>query len=83
MTKPICRFDVYGRRLEDTEPDGLAYFVRFDAHREAVNALSAEVTDLRSVLKQLRIQLHASGRRPEECFEMSIIDDALAATRSA
>lgn len=39
------------------------------------------VTYLRSVLMELRIRLHAMGRRPEECHEMSIIDDALALAR--
>lgn len=33
----------------------------------------------RSALLDLRIQLHAAGLRPEECYEMSIIDAALAA----
>ena len=32
---------------------------------------------LRSTLIELRLRLHAAGRRPEECYEMSIIDAAL------
>lgn len=30
------------------------------------------------VLKEIRIRLHAAGRRPEECWEMSEIDGHLA-----
>jgi hypothetical protein len=32
---------------------------------------------LRAVLQELRIRYHAAGRRPEECYEMSLIDEAL------
>lgn len=35
------------------------------------------IRELEAVLKELRIRLHAAGRRPEECHEMSMIDDAL------
>ena len=31
------------------------------------------------VLQELRTRLHCAGRRPEECYEMSLIDDAIAA----
>jgi hypothetical protein len=37
----------------------------------------AEIAQLREVLMELRIRYHAAGRRPEECYEMSLIDDAL------
>jgi hypothetical protein len=33
--------------------------------------------ELRGALQELRIRLHAQGRRPEECYEMSLIDSAL------
>lgn len=32
-------------------------------------------------LMELRMRLHAAGRRPEECYEMSLIDDALSTAR--
>lgn len=35
------------------------------------------VMEMRGTLRDLRIHLHAAGRRPEECYEMSMIDDAL------
>lgn len=31
----------------------------------------------RGALIELRLRMHAAGRRPEECVAMSIIDDAL------
>ena len=34
--------------------------------------------DAEWVLKEIRIRLHAAGRRPEECWEMSEIDGHLA-----
>jgi hypothetical protein len=36
-----------------------------------------EIERLRSALIELRLRLHAAGRRPEECHEMSLIDEAL------
>ena len=32
----------------------------------------------RHVLMELRTRLHVAGRRPEECYEMSLIDAAIA-----
>jgi hypothetical protein len=40
--------------------------------------IRAEERELRRVLQELRTRLHAAGRRPEECYDMSLIDDALA-----
>ena len=37
-----------------------------------------ELAAARACLMELRIRLHALGRRPEECYEMSMIDAALA-----
>ncbi len=48
-------------------------------NREA--ELVKRVADLKHVLRELRIRYHSSGRRPEECYEMSIIDAALAAVK--
>lgn len=45
--------------------------------REAEGALAAALATLR----ELRVRLHAAGRRPEECYEMSIIDEALTHSR--
>lgn len=41
------------------------------------NTAEAEFTKLRGTLREIRIRLHAAGRRPEECYEMSLIDEAL------
>lgn len=38
---------------------------------------AAEVEALRGTLLELRMRYHAAGRRPEECYEMSIIDAAI------
>lgn len=35
--------------------------------------------ELRGALQELRARLHCDGRRPEECYEMCIIDDVLRA----
>lgn len=34
-------------------------------------------------LSEIRIRLHAAGRRPEECYEMSLIDEVLRYVREA
>ena len=44
---------------------------------EERDALTKLVTEMRGTLRDLRMRLHAAGRRPEECYEMSMIDDAL------
>lgn len=36
-----------------------------------------KLSEARSCLMELRMRFHAMGRRPEECYEMSIIDAAL------
>jgi len=33
--------------------------------------------NMRATLQELRIRYRAAGRRPEECYEMSLIDEAL------
>ena len=42
--------------------------------RDALRALLAEA---RGALMEVRAHMHAAGRRPETCHEMSVIDDAL------
>lgn len=53
------------------------------AVEEATKELRAENERLRAearhTLSELRTRLHSAGRRPEECYEMSLIDDTLAA----
>src|SRR5690606_33942141 len=44
---------------------------------EERDELAKLVAEMRGTLRDLRIHLHAAGRRPEECYEMSMIDDAL------
>lgn len=43
-----------------------------------VMAAASRIAELVGVLQELRARFHASGRRPEECYEMSLIDEALA-----
>ncbi len=44
---------------------------------DRIEELEASVRELRGALAELRWRLHAAGRRPEECYEMSLIDAAL------
>jgi hypothetical protein len=44
---------------------------------DEIKALRTSECELRGALQELRIRLHALGRRPDECYEMSYIDDAL------
>ena len=37
----------------------------------------SRVMHARSVIGELRTRLHVSGRRPEECYEMSLCDEFL------
>lgn len=46
-------------------------------HQSIMLQAADEITRLRGTLQELRIRLHSSGRRPEECYEMSLIDEAL------
>jgi hypothetical protein len=46
---------------------------------DEIERLRRELAEARGALQELRIRLHAAGRRPEECYEMSVIDTALAA----
>ena len=39
--------------------------------------VDARIAELRGVLQEIRVRLHVAGRRPEECYEMSLIDSAL------
>ena len=41
------------------------------------NRLREELAAARHALIELRLRLHAQGRRPEECYEMSLIDAAM------
>lgn len=49
-------------------------FARLREERDALAALLAEA---RCALSEVRAHMHAQGRRPEECYEMSVIDAAL------
>ena len=48
------------------------------ALERSLAASEARERGLRSVLIDLRLRLQTAGRRPEECYEMSEIDAALA-----
>lgn len=45
--------------------------------REERDALRALLAEARCALSEVRAHMHAAGRRPEECYEMSVIDAAL------
>ena len=45
-----------------------------------IERLRGLLEDAQSTLMALRIRLHAAGRRPEECYEMRMIDDCLGST---
>ena len=50
-----------------------------DAHEIIrTDVATQQALKMRRALMDLRIELHALGRRPEECHMMSVIDDALA-----
>lgn len=49
-----------------------------EAERDELRALLAEA---RCALSEVRAHMHAAGRRPETCHEMSVIDDALRSDR--
>ncbi len=38
---------------------------------DEIERLRRELAEARGALQELRIRLHAAGRRPEECYEMS------------
>ena len=72
-------------RLGETAARQVAEIERLRAQLAATEAgavsfrdtAEAEFTKLRGTLREIRIRLHAAGRRPEECYEMSLIDEAL------
>ncbi len=47
-----------------------------DSERE-IERLRDELASYRYALIELRLRLHAQGRRPEECYEMRLIDAAM------
>jgi hypothetical protein len=49
----IDRYDVYGRSMEDTEPDRDAWFVRFDQHNDRIRELEAALRDAQNRLLQV------------------------------
>lgn len=56
---------------------GNAWAEEAELWKRTANIAQNEEKSLRHVLMELRIRLHAAGRRPEECYEMSLIDAAL------
>lgn len=48
-----------------------------DQQKARADKAEARVAELEVALRELRIRYHAAGRRPEECYEMSLIDAAL------
>jgi hypothetical protein len=52
------------------------------AAEEEIERLKAENAALVEALQDVRIHLHAQGRRPEECYLMSVCDNALTFSRT-
>ena len=44
---------------------------------DEIERLRALLAEARGALLEVRAHLHAAGRRPEHCYEMSVIDAAL------
>lgn len=66
------------RGTRDMLDDAVALRAELDrvtAKRDAAVALAREY---RCAIEEVRASLHAMGRRPEHCHEMSVLDDALA-----
>jgi uncharacterized protein YaiI (UPF0178 family) len=78
--------DADNQRLRDALTEALAEKAAAERGHDAAHAACVkydrELAEARSALQELRIRLHAAGRRPEECYEMSLIDATLAATPS-
>jgi hypothetical protein len=74
-------FSHEGKMVPDAE-DGTEFYLASDvaALESAAVASALRVRDLESALRELRIRLHCAGRRPEECYEMHMIDSALTET---
>jgi hypothetical protein len=81
--KPTMEIDV-------TDPVGMAQQIAahvadeferlrgaYEQERNETERWQAWIRELRGVLGELRTRLHAAGRRPEESYEMRVIDDAL------
>ena len=67
-------------RLRDiiSPGDAAAYEEGMAALLARCEAAEARLALARHALTEIRLRLHAVGRRPEECYEMSLIDDVLA-----
>lgn len=66
-TGPVCAF---------CHPTVVSW-AEIAALKAEVESMAAKNQHLRATLIDLRMQYHAAGRRPEECHEMSMIDEAL------
>lgn len=75
-----CRSDDcgFGMTSENRSNESKEAVVSKWSTRPIEDALRTENDALRHTLMELRARYHASGRRPEECYEMSMIDAALA-----
>lgn len=74
--------DVAKYRFSPDNPYYSASYADVCAAVDREMALREERDELRGYLQELRIHYHTSGRRPEECYEMSLIDEALRARTS-
>lgn len=75
MTSNQC---VHSRvRSNDGLSDPPCPWCESDALRAEVERLHKANAELWGTLAELRIRYHAAGRRPEECYEMSLIDATL------
>jgi hypothetical protein len=70
-----CDAALDGMRLESAEAARL--LLERDMARAECDVLRALLAEARGALLEVRAHMHAAGRRPETCHEMSVIDAAL------
>lgn len=66
-----------GGRVEHNDRTSRQHYAAWVDACQTIRNKEAHVRELRGALQELRIRLHSHGRRPQECYEMSLIDEAL------
>ncbi len=65
------------RRLHLRDAECAHMRAECDRLRAKCDELRKLLAEARGALIEVRAHMHAAGRRPETCYEMSVIDDAL------
>lgn len=69
MKKYYVEMDAFESGLREIEHEDGDYY--------KVEEVDARIADLERTLNEIRTRLHTEGRRPEECYEMYLIDSVL------